>query len=333
MPTNCPEIDKEAVSLSPNKLINPSAEMGLSGWESALTEVVTGGTEGTNTFKILTGGLMAQSVEPLRDKCLEGFLVKAKYLPPVADYAIDVEATVRVIARYDDGTSELFESPLEENPFAPEQPLPLFDPTTAETLYQVDLLWAEFETEFFTKDDVSLVSIDFYVFNNSTVPMYIDQLEFIDMYTEKYPLFTQLPDTPASYEESAGKLVAVNADENALEFIDKPKRWIESYLRGDVPVGVAIDKRLIPSNLIFETLMLDLDTAPTGGNLLIDVKANGVSILAESLVIAEGETSLTSNDFTKSFIVAGEKLTVDIIETGSTHPGTNLAMNIVCREI
>jgi hypothetical protein len=92
-----------------------------------------------------------------------------------------------------------------------------------------------------------------------------------------------------------------------------------------------------PYNLEVSELVLEVDTAPTGSNIQVDINVDGVSFLTTVISIDATELSSTTATtiyaintatFTDSRIPKGSSITVDIDQIGSTVPGQNLVLII-----
>lgn len=67
-------------------------------------------------------------------------------------------------------------------------------------------------------------------------------------------------------------------------------------------------------------------TAPTGQDILVDVKLNlTTSILASPVVITAGTNTGTATPVVTS-MVAGDFLTVDVLQVGTTEPGRDITV-------
>ena len=78
-------------------------------------------------------------------------------------------------------------------------------------------------------------------------------------------------------------------------------------------------------------ISVGIDTPPVGANLIVDVLINGVSIFADPgdrPVILAGETTGLSITIGTSAFAPGDYFTVDIIQVGSSSPGSNLTVQI-----
>jgi hypothetical protein len=93
----------------------------------------------------------------------------------------------------------------------------------------------------------------------------------------------------------------------------------------------------LPYNLEVQELVLEVDTAPTGSNIEVDINVDGSSFLTTVISIEATETSSTTaatayaidtTAFPNSRIAKGSTVTVDIDQIGSTVPGQNLVLII-----
>jgi len=93
---------------STNKLTNPGAESGTTGWTISNVTVVDGGTAGTKCFCLAATASMSQeqtfSIQPPDFKVAVNFL--PQYEPPERD--TQVYASLKVQYEYSDGTIDTF---------------------------------------------------------------------------------------------------------------------------------------------------------------------------------------------------------------------------------
>jgi hypothetical protein len=88
----------------------------------------------------------------------------------------------------------------------------------------------------------------------------------------------------------------------------------------------------LPYNLKVTELVLELETAPTGSNFIVDINVDGVSFLSTKLSVDAGETSSTTasvayvidtTTFPNGQIAKGSSVSIDIDQVGSTVSGQN----------
>lgn len=94
---------------------------------------------------------------------------------------------------------------------------------------------------------------------------------------------------------------------------------------------------IVPISLTIEAIYAVVNTAPTGASILIDINKNGTSIWNSNpnnrITIAAGQTQPADYpilSFDTSSLSAGDKLTLDIDQVGSTVAGETLTVLIVC---
>lgn len=86
----------------------------------------------------------------------------------------------------------------------------------------------------------------------------------------------------------------------------------------------------VPEAMTISGWIAAVGEAPVGAAILVDIKKNGVSVFSgATITIADGQTvSAVANADTTSF-VAGDLITVEITQVGSTTPGANLGISAV----
>lgn len=130
---------------------------------------------------------------------------------------------------------------------------------------------------------------------------------------------------------NSSKIKTINSQ---LSDIDKLKaRQISFSMKEELTVEVAIDSVLIGFDMTIAGIILEIGTAPTGADVIIDINKNGTSLYttqANRPTIVIGETTATAVNPDITSLAAGDVLTFDIDQIGSTIAGSNLAMTIIC---
>lgn len=85
--------------------------------------------------------------------------------------------------------------------------------------------------------------------------------------------------------------------------------------------------------LTIQSVIMCVDTAPVGSNIIVDINKNGTTIFTTEAnrptITAGTDTSVSVVPDVVS-IIAGDKISVDIDAVGSTTAGENLSITIVC---
>lgn len=80
---------------------------------------------------------------------------------------------------------------------------------------------------------------------------------------------------------------------------------------------------------------VNVKTAPTDADLIVDINKNGTSIWASTqanrVKCADGATSGVQTSFDTVALVEGDLLTLDIDQVGSTVPGADLTVTLRCK--
>ena len=86
----------------------------------------------------------------------------------------------------------------------------------------------------------------------------------------------------------------------------------------------------------FKKVWVDAETGPTGAALILDIKLNGTSLWATTPAnrpqVAAGATSGTQTAFDTASFAAGDYLTIDVAQVGSTVAGQDIAVALDCLE-
>jgi len=143
-------------------------------------------------------------------------------------------------------------------------------------------------------------------------------------------------------------LAAVTADADSVTAVDNEPPGKErlglgaSGLSAIVDAGtvtVGADKLgadlLVPFDAILNAARLHARVAPTGADLIVDLNLNGASLWAASpdrrVRLADGETAGLQTRFDAPAVSAGDRLTVDVDQVGSTTPGSGLTLAVEFR--
>lgn len=127
-------------------------------------------------------------------------------------------------------------------------------------------------------------------------------------------------------------LVADSNEANGVKWIDN-KKGILSYIHGDLEVETQAMSFVALVAMTVQSVKLAVDTAPTGADLIVDIHKNGTTMFTTQgnrPTIAATETSDTSVAPDVVAIAAGDKITLEIDQVGSTVAGANLAATVIC---
>ena len=106
-------------------------------------------------------------------------------------------------------------------------------------------------------------------------------------------------------------------------------------LSGDAEVATDVipSRWYLPVSGTFTKIIAYAKTAPTGANLIIDVNLNGSTILDGSKVtIPASDNDVTVTSFATSTFSAGDYLTVDIDQIGSSVAGADVLLSFYVRK-
>ena len=127
---------------------------------------------------------------------------------------------------------------------------------------------------------------------------------------------------------------------SGLPFVNDGESIILYLSPLDVDIAATTKAAIIPYlpyNLEVSELVLEVDTAPTGSNIEVDINVDGVSFLTTVISIDATETSSTTaatpyaidtTTFPNSRMPKGSTVTVDIDQPGTTVAGQNLVLVI-----
>ena len=137
----------------------------------------------------------------------------------------------------------------------------------------------------------------------------------------------------AVYAKSDGKVYS--EDDTGTERL--MTHAVEAYtfsVTGAVTVATGKSRIYLEGSYIVETVRAAVNTAPTGAALIVDVNKNGTTIYTTQTArpqIAASSNSATGNSPAVTTFAAGDYITVDVDQVGSTVAGSDLAVTIRLR--
>lgn len=157
----------------------------------------------------------------------------------------------------------------------------------------------------------------------------VDDLEVM---TTEGDIIYQGASAPTRLAKGTGKQVLrINASATAPEWVANT-RGIAFYLGKELAVNDEVSF-IAPCALTITNIKMDIGTAPTGANLIVDIHKNGTTIFttqANRPTIVATETTEDSSAPDVTSIVAGDKITLIVDQVGSTVKGTNLSATVIC---
>jgi hypothetical protein len=112
---------------------------------------------------------------------------------------------------------------------------------------------------------------------------------------------------------------------------------VEAYtfsVTGAVAVATGKSRIYLEDDYAVETVRAAVNTAPTGAALIVDVNKNGTTIYTDQSKrpsVAAGTNSATGNEPAVTAFAAGDYLTVDVDQVGSTATGSDLTVTVRVR--
>lgn len=111
--------------------------------------------------------------------------------------------------------------------------------------------------------------------------------------------------------------------------------WIDGTLIANASTRL-FARYVVPQNMTITKAWAQVETAPTGADLLIDIYLNGTSIWASNpsnrLTVAASDTTGNRTSFDTTAITAGNYLDIYIDQVGSTVAGAGLAVTLECSQ-
>lgn len=119
----------------------------------------------------------------------------------------------------------------------------------------------------------------------------------------------------------------VNSGATALEYTTQIRRTFFWYIPGSVSTGTRKSARLyLPFACTFKKWILEVETAPSGASLVVDINLSGSTIATSKPTIASGASSGNGTSFDTTTGAQGQYLDVDIDTVGSSVAGAGLTI-------
>lgn len=132
------------------------------------------------------------------------------------------------------------------------------------------------------------------------------------------------------------------ANDNVLTYNGASAKWqnkalalpYESFTftyQGQVATATGTSRQYVATTYTIDAVYAGINTAPTGASLIADVKKNGTSIFSSNTnrpVIAAGTNYDLAGALSTTSLAAGDYLTVDVTQVGSTVPGSDLTVTV-----
>ena len=153
-----------------------------------------------------------------------------------------------------------------------------------------------------------------------------------------------LPDRPNANGYTAATLKAffdgrtdeeINTAINAIidDLATTGVKTLSFYIDDTLEVEESAMSIIAPQNLTITEIKVAVSTAPTGANLVVDVNKNGTTVYTTQdnrPTVTAGDTSATATDPDVTSISAGDVISIDIDQIGSTVAGANLSVAVIC---
>lgn len=139
--------------------------------------------------------------------------------------------------------------------------------------------------------------------------------------------------TPATTIESAPVNSNFTDIQNAINNL-RPQIWVPIDGQVEVQTTAAVGKYefQLAASLTIVSVALQIETAPTGSALIVDINKNGSSIFSTRPQINASSTTGGSSAVLSTTTVAdGDYLTFDIDQVGSTIAGSDLVIGLAFR--
>jgi hypothetical protein len=115
---------------------------------------------------------------------------------------------------------------------------------------------------------------------------------------------------------------------NAISASSGNKQTVRSTTPGELVVNLGTVRLYPAATMTLSNIFGAVNTASTGADIKIDVKKNGVSILNGNLITIIKDTYKSAVLTNTTQVTVDDFITVDIIQVGSTTPGSDLVVTI-----
>jgi hypothetical protein len=176
--------------------------------------------------------------------------------------------------------------------------------------------------------------------NGATVTHVLTAGALLALQDEVTPDASAVTYTPAVAADWDGDTDPGNADDaldQLAERVDDLEatvtRGLAFYLHGEMAVETRAMAIIAPMALTVLHVRCVVESAPTGADLILDVNKNGTTLFTTQgnrPTIAATETSDVSAAPDVTAIAQGDVISIDVDQIGSSDPGENLTVTVVC---
>jgi hypothetical protein len=120
-----------------------------------------------------------------------------------------------------------------------------------------------------------------------------------------------------------------------VPIVDEMEAQTYTYT-GVVSTGVGTSRIYVEADCVIDSIRASVGTAPTGAALIVDVNKNGTSVYTTQgnrPSIAAGANTATGGTPDIADVSAGQYLTVDVDQIGSTISGSDLTVTVRLRRV
>ncbi len=156
-------------------------------------------------------------------------------------------------------------------------------------------------------------------------------------------IYLQDPAGPLTHTANAFEIVDNPTDRVEIFTVDSDGRasgYIEPYVMsvaGVLTVQTGKSRIYLEGDYVVETVRAAVGTAPTGAPIIVDVNIGGASIYnvtpANRPTIPIGDNEAHGGTPDNSFFFAGDRMTVDVDQIGSTIAGSDLTVTVRLRKL
>lgn len=126
---------------------------------------------------------------------------------------------------------------------------------------------------------------------------------------------------------SAYNRLRVQSNGLDLEWTTQIRKTLVWFLPSSLSTGTRKSARIIvPFAGTIKKWRLDVGTAPTGANLIVDINKNGVTLAAAKFTITAGNSSNSGTSFDVTSVAVDDYFDIDLDQVGSTVAGSDLTV-------